>query len=210
MKIWKKEVDYGRESQRKNKRQRHILGFHQPRGPAPVTEGEVADRIKIKLTDNPDEVFKERAAPKPLFKTVVRQWLEVSKDSCKASTLERYEQVYRDYLAGTLNKMRIHEIDRQQVMDVILDMRKQGLSRSSIDLARGCISGPMQLAIFQGVIQFDPTVGVLKQLRLNGTKKGSDKVRAMDAEQARCFLATCMNHRPEFYELFVVLLGTGA
>lgn len=170
---------------------------------------EVAKRLTIKLADDPDSVFKGREKPKPLFKTVVKQWLEVSTDSCKASTLERYEQMYRDYIADELDSKRIDQIDRQHVMDILLGMRKRKLSRSSIDLARGCISGPMQFAIFQGVIQSDPTIGVLKQLRLNRGKKGSNKVKAMDEDQARNFLSGCQEHRPESYELFAVLLGTG-
>ncbi len=94
-------------------------------------------------------------------------------------------------------------------MDILLQMRKQGLSRSSIDLARGCIFGSVQLAIFQGLVQSDPTVGVLKQVRLTRSKKGSTKVKTMGADQAREFLTSCLEHRPEYYMLFVVLLGTG-
>jgi len=170
---------------------------------------EVAERLRIRLADAPDEVFKEREKPKPLFKIVVKQWLEILSDSCKESTLERYEQMYRDYIASHLSRKRIDRIDRQQVMEILLEIVKKGLSRSTIDLSRGCISGPMQLAIFQGLIASDPTAGVLKQLRLNRGKKGSDNLKAMDVDQAKSFLSACMKHRPEFYELFAVLLGTG-
>ena len=153
--------------------------------------------------------FARKREPKPYFRAVVKQWLDVTRDSCKVSTIERYEQMYRDYIADNLGGKRLDQIDRQTVMDILLEMRKQGLSRSSIDLARGCISGPMQFAIYQGVIQADPTLGVLKQLRLTRGKKGSSKVKAMDAEQARAFLGACQTYRPDTYELFAMLLGTG-
>lgn len=170
---------------------------------------EVKKRLQIKLADEPDVIFKEKERPRPFFRDMVKQWLDVSQDSCKPSTIERYEQMYRDYLAAALGTRRLDQIDRQLVMDILLAMRKKKLSRSTIDLARGCISGPIQLALFQGVIQTDPTVGVMKQLRLTRGNKGSNKVKAMDEEQARDFLAACQEHRPDFYELFVVLLGTG-
>lgn len=170
---------------------------------------ELQKRLIIKLAEDPDSLFKPKERPRPLFKAVVRQWLETISDSCKETTLERYEQMYRDYIAEALSSKRVDQITRQHVMDILLDMRKQKLSRSTIDLARGCISGPMQLAIFQGVVQSDPTMGVLKQLRLTRGKKGSNKVKAMESDQARDFLAACLEHRPELYELFAVLLGTG-
>ena len=75
--------------------------------------------------------------------------------------------MYREDLSDTIGGRRLDQIDRKTIMDILVDMRRNGLSRSTIDLARGCISGPIQFAIGQDVIQNDPTVGIMKLLRMS-------------------------------------------
>ncbi len=82
---------------------------------------EVAKRLQIKLADDPDSLSREKEKPEPFFRSVVKQWLDVSMDSCKESTPERYQQMYRDYLADTIGGRRLDQIDRKTIMDIWLD-----------------------------------------------------------------------------------------
>lgn len=92
---------------------------------------EVAERLRIKLADDPDSLFKEKQRSKPFFKSVVKQWLEVSADSCKPSTLERYKQMQPDYILDALGNISIDQITRQHIMDILLGTGLLGLVGAS-------------------------------------------------------------------------------
>lgn len=89
---------------------------------------EVATRLRIKLADDPDSLFKEKEKPKPFFRAVVKQWLEVARDSCKESSVERFEQVCRDYIADAIGGERLDQIERKTIMDILLICASRGFA----------------------------------------------------------------------------------
>jgi integrase len=152
----------------------------------------------------------KKEKPKPIFNKIVKKWLAVSANSCKPSTLERYEEMYTAYVRSKIGASRVDQITRSDVSDILLGMHRKGLSRATIDLARCVITGPMKYARFEGLITEDPSSGVMGHLKIARKTKRSNEMKVTEPAQEKLFLAACLKYRPDFYHLFAFQLIVGA
>lgn len=176
---------------------------------------EVANRLIIKLSDDPDSIFKKREAARPLFKTLADEWIDrTKKRGASDSTIERYEQILRDFVLPSVGSKRVNEIKRCHIADAIEAAHSQKQSVASMELIRTCFNGPLEIALFREMISVNPANGILRQMGINRTaekKHSSDcRMKFLTPEQTYLFLSTCEEHCPEFQHLFRFLFMTGA
>lgn len=175
---------------------------------------EVADRLNIKLKDNPEELFREREKTKPAFKAISKQWLAKVKKKAKTTTVNRYNQLLTDYVLPAVGSKKVDQIRKADIADVIEAAQDRELSVSTLGLIRTCFSGPLDLATFREMIPANPANGIFKQMGISRKdsrkKNGQDKqVKFLTPEQVNFFLTTCQEGWPEYYEFFLFLFLTG-
>ena len=168
---------------------------------------EVAKKIEAKLVLGDLDIEKPISAY-PTFKEYAGIWLETSiKTLRRRSTYERYKTALNKHVFPALGKVPINEIKRGQIRDLLLKLHNSGLSRSTICLIRDIISGPMEYAVDEELIQANPASGVLKRLNIKREKK--DPVGTLNQDEVDLFLITCLEHFPEHYPFFMCAFRTG-
>ncbi|MEW5908553.1 MAG: site-specific integrase [Thermodesulfobacteriota bacterium] len=168
---------------------------------------EAAKKLSAKLVLNDMALGTEEKEPLPLFKDYAQQWLHgYVKPLRKPSTFERYEQAMKHILPIIGNKP-LDQITRGDVRDVLLRIFQQGLSNSSVSIARDAISGPFGHAVDAELIQVNPGIGVLKRLGLERRQQLS--IEPLTRDEVDLFLTTCQNREPGYYEFFLCAFRTG-
>jgi integrase len=83
----------------------------------------------------------------------------------------------------------------------------KGLSKSSISLAKDCISGVLSHAMDEELITVNPTVGLTKHLQIQRNKV--EHVDPLNHAEVGLFLESCLKTYPEFYPFFLTAFRTG-
>lgn len=97
-----------------------------------------AKKIQAKLALNDLDLLDRRdTEPSLTFAETAEQWLEgYVRQMCRAATYERYRGLLERYILPKLGKKQIDRIKRGDIRTFILQLHKQGMSRSSLELAR--------------------------------------------------------------------------
>jgi integrase len=169
---------------------------------------EVAEKIQARLTLGDLDLLNEAENSTPDFEEYANCWLEdYIKPLRRNTTYERYGDLLKRYVYPVLGKKPIHEIKRGEIRNLLLNMHKGGLSRSMICLVRDVVSGPMNYAIDEEVLQANPVSGILRRLKLEREKKL--QVEPMTFDEVDLFLETCAKKAPEYYVFFLCAFRTG-
>ncbi len=173
-------------------------------GPKRLAE-EVAAKIRAKLLLGELELETKKIFT---FHEYSHLWLEnYIKPVRRPSTVERYAGILQKYVIPEFGRKPINKITRANVKSFLLHLHKAGLSKSTISLCRDVISGVLNQAVDDELIQNNPITGVLKMLKLEREKK--PPVVPMTFTEVDLFLDTCKQHLPEHYPLFLTALRTG-
>lgn len=168
---------------------------------------DVAKKIEAKLTLNDLDILTEKPQA-PLFKDYADNWLETYvKALRRITTYERYRDILERHVYPALGKLRIDEIKRSEIRDLLLRLHASGLSSSTVCLARDAISGPLAYAFDEEQIPANPVTGITKRLQLD-RKKRIDVV-PMTSEEIELFLAASREHYGEYYPFFLCAFRTG-
>lgn len=166
---------------------------------------EVAGKVRAKLLLGELELESQKVFTLHEYSHL---WLEnYIKPVRRPSTIERYEGILEKYVLPELGRKPIDKINRANIKSFLLQLHQAGLSKSTIALCRDVISGVLNQAMDDELIQNNPITGVLKMLKLERDKK--PPVVPMTFEEVELFLDTCKHYRPEFYPLFLTALRTG-
>jgi integrase len=169
---------------------------------------EVAEKIKAKLVLGEFNIKTRRRSTQLLFKNYGKTWLEVYIKSIRTqSTYERYEGVLRNHVYPALGNKPLDQIKRSDIKNLILTLHKKSLSKSSLELVRDVISGPMNYAIDEEIITANPVAGIFKQLKLERPRKLEKD--PLNFSEVDLFLATCQKHFADYYTFFLTAFRTG-
>ena len=104
-------------------------------------------------------------------------------------THERYQEVIKRHVYPVIGKIRLDQIKRSSIRDLLLDLHRKGLSRSTISFMRNVISGPMAYAMDAELIPMNPTTGLMKSLHIEQDKR--EHLSPLTPEEVDLFLKTC-------------------
>ena len=168
---------------------------------------EAAKKMEAKLTLGDMGIMADQ--PKaPMFKEYAESWLHgYVKGLRRQSTFERYQDVLRRYIYPTLGNQPIDKIGRGEIREMLLNLHRKGLSRSTICLIRDVIGGPLSFALDEELIPSNPASGITKKLQLRRDRK--IEIEPLPGEEVTLFLDACSIHSPEHYPFFLCAFRTG-
>jgi len=181
-----------------------------------------AKAAKDKFLEDPELLIEKlrRKPPKPkvpTFEQAAETWLENvirqprKKGGLAQSSIERYEQMLRDYVYPMIGSKKCDRITPQLYAE-LLEVSRAKMSLSSIGVINRVVSGTILYAVSQGrVAMADPTSGITKALGLVRDKKkeAARTVRAMNQKQIEEYLDCCASNEPYYYPFFAFLFNTG-
>lgn len=156
----------------------------------------------------PEKTEPEKTETGPLFGAVSRKWLSDVRASVSPSTHGIYGSVLERHVLPFLAHRKTDGITREDVGDVLMGVRRRGLSASYMRIAGVVISGTMKAAVGEGLAASNPVPGVVGRLRVGRDGKKTATPPMTEAE-CRLFLKTCLTTYPEHHPLFLCAFGTG-
>jgi integrase len=171
---------------------------------------DAAKKIEAKLTLKDFDLTDDSDRTETLdFKTYATIWLEnYVKPLRRKTTYERYRSLLKIHVFPVLGAKKVDEIRRSDIRDLILLKKKAGVSRSTLNLIRDAISGPLNFAFDEELIPGNPSAGILKRLQLDRVKQ--IQVEPLNEHEVNLFLSTAFDHFREHYEFFLTACRTGA
>jgi integrase len=135
-------------------------------------------------------------------------WLDTRRRELRPKTVRSYEQLFRIHIAPMIGQIKLRELGRADIKQVLIQKRNVGLSRNTVRLIRACLSVICSEARDEGLIIQNPVSGLRRpglrrEIRFIATAKA-----LTEAELAR-FLTTAESFRPDYYPLFLTLARTG-
>lgn len=167
-----------------------------------------AEKIKAKLVLN--ELRVEKVNKKcPVFKDYSALWLEdYIRQTKRVTTYQRYKAMFKNHVEPSLGKFSLDQIKRSDIRNTLLSIYKKGLSKSSVSTARNVISGTFEYAIDEELVNYNPTIGILKKLGLD-PRKEREPVQPMNPEEVSLFLKACRELQRKWYPFFLTAFRTG-
>ena len=135
----------------------------------------------------------------------------LSKFELRNSTRTNYIYMYDRYIRDGFGKRKLDCIHYSDI-DLLYKYLhyERGLKLQTVDIINNVIHPTLQMAVRDQLIPFNPSDGVLKDLKQKSQEE-KRKVHALTMEQQRIFLNYVRDH-PVYgiwYPMFVILLGTG-
>lgn len=165
----------------------------------------VASRIRAKLQLG--EFGFEEEKPVPTFKEYAESWIRTTVPAtCKESTLRDYQDILRLHVLPVFGERRVTQISRGKVKEFLLDKINQGYAASTVTHIKNVISGVLNKALDDEVIQANPAHRLGKIFKAKDRKETID---ALTSEELKLMLDTVQTHFPEHHTLFLLLARTG-
>jgi integrase len=146
--------------------------------------------------------------PDLTFGAYAEHWLKTQ--NVKKRTIESYAQLYTNHLAAPLGPMRLRDIQRSHIKQLLADKQKQGLSRNTCRLIRATVSVMFGDAIEEGRVATNPAT--MSRRRKGTTISKVERVKAIrpfsDFELTRV-LDAAVESMNEYATLFLLLARTG-
>jgi integrase len=187
-----------------------FICFHGRRKAKKVGSRAAAERVKreieARLALGDFGVLEQKA--KITFADYGKKWLELhAKAHCKTSTFERYEQVFRIYLAprfGSCPVDRIERDDLKRFFSELATSKRHGLGtlRNIVATLRAILSE----AVEEGLAEGNPASRLGKYTFGNARKRNID---FLTRNEAADFLAAARAHSPIRFPMFLTALRTG-
>lgn len=168
---------------------------------------EIGKKIQAQLTLGDLDLDKSKPEA-PSFQEYAERWLcSYVKQLRRQSTYERYLDILRRYVFPAMGKVRIDEIKRGDLRNLLLQLHERGLSRSTLSLVRDTINGPLSFALDEELIAANPTTGLLMHLHLE--RQDGEEIHPLTHEEVALFLESCARHYGEYYPFFLCAFRTG-
>ena len=165
--------------------------------------------IRAKLTLNEHNIGAPKEEPLPTLKEYSKVWLDgYAKNFCRQSTYERYAYVLEKKVIPRLGHMRLDEIKKRHVRDLLMYYFGKGLAKATVLIIKDTISGVLGYAEDAELIPSNPAKGVTR--RMNMRRGAKARVgQAFTPEDTQAFLAACKEHYPEHFPFFLTAFRTG-
>jgi len=171
----------------------------------------IADIVRGQLAKNKLGILDKKPDPGPTFNNIAEHWLDlVVKIECRITTYNRYKSMLRMYVNPVIGKSPIKEVTRSQVKSMLRSMVRKGLSRSSVEAAKNCVSGVCEFAIDEDILEINgnPARGAMKNVGC-GKKNERKEIDIFLSQEVELILSTVKIYKPSYYYLFLTLFRTG-
>jgi integrase len=141
-------------------------------------------------------------------------WLEKRKQQIDPDTFARNAADLK-HIIPHLGEMKLREITRSRVELFVLALlratKKDGkpYARESVRLTLSTLSALMTDAKAAHLILEHPTRGLWKEFNKGKKKRTKKRIKALDPEATRLFLASALEHAPAHFPYFAILVWAG-
>ena len=123
------------------------------------------------------------------------------------STAENYGNNFRLYILPKLGELRLNEIERAHVEELIASMTKEGFAKDSIKLALAILSTLFNHAKENKLVPHNPASRMGRHYRQ--AAKVHEEIQPLTNEEVPAFLRAVMELCPQHYCLFLCAIHTG-
>ena len=166
------------------------------------TAEQVAERIRARLVLGDFKIGPDKTT---FFREYADRWIGTAVPAIsKKSTLVNYTYALRKHVLPVFRDIPVQDITRTMVKEHLMKKAKS-LEAGTIKAIRTAISGPLSLALDEGVIQANPAQRLGKVTR----DKMRDLPDPLTRKELRLLLDTFEQHFPRYYPLCLTLARTG-
>ena len=142
------------------------------------------------------------------FKEYADLWLRSDVPAlCKKSTAENYRGFLNKHILPVFGNFKVTDINRGKVKNFLLEMVGSGYSRSYADQLKNVISGVLNKAVDDEVIQANPALQLGKNFLK--AKDQKDTINTLTSEELKQLLDIVEGYFSGDYPLFLLLARTG-
>jgi integrase len=168
---------------------------------------EVAKKLEARLTLG-DVGFLDDAPKTPTFQECAEQWYETYvKPNLSASTHKAYRRVLKKHAYPHMGTLRLDQIKRKHIRDLIAEKKGAGLSRDTVAQITSVCSAIFSHAIEDGLVEVSPVSNMGKFNRR--PPEVETPVRPFPEEELDTFLGKLQEHWSFYHPLFFTLAKTG-
>ncbi len=142
----------------------------------------------------------------------VTQWLDGLSSRLRPKTVRSYRDLYRIHIGPPLGATRLTDLQRPQVKMLLIDKKRQGLSRNTVRLIGACLSSICSEAIDDGLITSNPAIALgrwLGRSRDGNARADGKTFRTFSEAELGRVLEAARETCPRYYPLFLALARTG-
>lgn len=170
---------------------------------------DVARKIEAKIQLG-EFGFEKRKPEKPIptFKEYADLWMKSDIPAlCKKSTFENYQMFLNKHILPVFGNFKVTEINRGKIKTFLLEKVGSGYSKSYAAQLKNVISGVLNKAVDDEVIQANPALQLGKNFLK--VKDPKETINALTSEELQQLLYTVERHFSEDYPIFLLLARTG-
>jgi integrase len=160
---------------------------------------------KAEAQDALDAVKAEAKTPKPAthpdadltLSAYADNWLKRVRESVEPKTAKSYADMLRLHVRPTLADVKVGELQRGQVKELLTSKRASGLSKDTVRLIRATLSVMLADAVDDGAILVNPASGLRGRKRLDKTTatERQQRIRPMTRQHVAALLDLARNAR---------------
>ncbi len=175
------------------------------RAAAEAVASEIRQRLKAGELNLPSA--NHRGSTMPKFGDYAQHFLDqYAKVALKWSTWTSYEQVLRDHILPHWKNKRLDEVTRRDAKKLLLAKSMEGYAPATVQNIQIVISSVFTHAYEDEIIKAHPAQRMGKYI---GKQDCRANVKPLTSDQARHFLETCREQRPQWYPLVLCAFRTG-
>jgi integrase len=146
--------------------------------------------------------------PKPTLGSYATRWLQTyAALNLRRSSIKAYNECLTNHILPLLGHLRLSEIKRYMVIDLIAELRRKNLSRNTIRLVYATLRMILNNAVDDELISSNPAVKVGRFVK--GKPQAGESIQALTREELNLFLSTIREKFPSYYPLFLTFARTG-
>jgi len=151
----------------------------------------------------------EKSDKKITFYAYARAWIDnyILPPMRSQGTHTRYGKLLDQHIRPLIGSVPLAELSRSQIRDALVKYMRSGASRSSVGLMHCVISGALNHAVDDELIESNPAAGLVRKLALDD--KGREEIRPLTPTEVATVLSIIADHWPAYYPAFLTLFRTG-
>lgn len=142
-----------------------------------------------------------------------QEWLPALPHRLKATTVESYTQLARDYVTPNIGAVRLRDLTPGRIAALYGHLRERGghngraLSDTTVHHVHVLLVRVLGFAVDTGALKVSPLASLPKDLRPRPARRSADDLRHWTPDQAKAYLAAARQER--LYALHVLALNIG-
>ncbi len=166
----------------------------------------VASKIEAKLALG-EFGFDDNEEKDPTFGEYAVSWIKTTVPAtCKESTVRGYQDILRIHVLPVFENLKVLKTKRSKIKEFLLGKINQGYSVSTVSHMKDVISGVLNEAVEDEVIQANPAHRLGKIFKNRGQQ---ERIDPLDTDELKTLLDTVQIYSPKHYALFLLLARTG-